>query len=288
MNFYSFHIGDYMTKTRHLSWEEDIAYRRLIDVYYGAEKPLPADKRAVYRLIVAVSSKQKQAVDAVLAEFFELQPDGYHNERCDAELAAHASKRDKAKQSADMRWEKERAAKSHSEGSAEAMRTHSEGNAPITHYPLPNTQKEGGVGYAREISSADLEAKLREAAGWQSEPAPNLAVTGPIEALIESGADLERDVLPVVTAIAPQATSRTSWKYFVKAIARARDERIAAAKIVTHPSAMRPANGQDRKRGNSLLEAAAQLDDEYAQRIRAAEAREGIEPDAHESARDIG
>jgi uncharacterized protein YdaU (DUF1376 family) len=259
MNFYSFHIGDYMTKTRHLSWEEDIAYRRLIDVYYGAEKSLPADKRAVYRLIVAVSPKQKQAVDAVLAEFFELQPDGYHNERCDAELAAHASKRDKARQSADMRWEKERAAKAHSEGTAEAMRTHSEGNAPITHYPLPNTQKEGGVGYAREISSADLEAKLREAAGWQSEPAPNLAVTGPIEALIESGADLERDVLPVVTAIAPQATSRTSWKYFVKAIARARDERIAAAKIVTHPSAMRSTNGSSSK--PSRAEAFAILDD---------------------------
>jgi uncharacterized protein YdaU (DUF1376 family) len=349
MNFYSFHIGDYMTKTRHLSWEEDIAYRRLIDVYYGAEKPLPADKRAVYRLIVAVSSKQKQAVDAVLAEFFELQPDGYHNERCDAELAAHASKRDKAKAAAMLsvqaremnnkelrsgRIQAARAKATHTKEEWQALldasdrkcvkcggpgpiekdhivpiyqggtdgienlqplcrtcnaakgpdstdhrspdwrdlverslsgrsenfeRTLSERSAPITHYPLPNTQKEGGVGYAREIASADLEAKLREAAGWQSEPAPNLAVTGPIEALIESGADLERDVLPVVTAIAPQATSRTSWKYFVKAIARARDERIAAAKIVTHPSAMRPANGSSSK--PSRAEAFAILDD---------------------------
>lgn len=244
MNFYSFHIGDYMTKTRHLSWEEDIAYRRLIDVYYGAEKPLPADKRAVYRLIVAVSPKQKQAVDAVLAEFFELQSDGYHNDRCDAELAAHASKRDKAKQSADLRWQKERASQTQSEGnanaSAEAMRMHSEGNAPITHYPLPSTQKEGGVGNAREISSADLEAKLREAAGWQAEPAPNLAVTGPIEALMEAGADLDRDVLPVVKAIAPQATSRTSWKYFVKAIARARDDRVSASTVVSQPQDRRP------------------------------------------------
>ena len=256
MNFYSFHIGDYASKTRHLSWEEDIAYRRLIDVYYGSEKPLPADKKLVYRLVVAVSSKQKQAVDAVLGEFFELHSDGYHNARCDAELAAHASKRDKAKQSADLRWEKARAPQTQSEGnanaSADAMRTQSEGNAPITHYPLPNTHKDSGVGYARAISSADLEARLREAAGWQSEPGPNLAVTGPIEALIEAGADLDRDVLPVVRAIAPQATSRTSWKYFVKAIARARDDRVSASTVVSPSNPRRPGHAQRPQRKSTV------------------------------------
>ena len=27
MNYYPFHIGDYLSATRHLSWEEDAAYR---------------------------------------------------------------------------------------------------------------------------------------------------------------------------------------------------------------------------------------------------------------------
>ena len=40
MNYYPFHIGDYLSATRHLSWEEDAAYRRLLDTYYTTEKPV--------------------------------------------------------------------------------------------------------------------------------------------------------------------------------------------------------------------------------------------------------
>lgn len=92
-----------------------------------------------------------------------------------------------------------------------------------------------------------LETKLREAAGWQSEPAPMLCVTGCVQALIDQGADLEIDVLPTIKALAPKARGRTSWKYFLNAIAQARDDRIAAAKIVTHPNAIRNANGPSSK-----------------------------------------
>ena len=44
MNFYPFHIGDYASATRHLTWIEDAAYRRLLDVYYVKEGPLPKHK----------------------------------------------------------------------------------------------------------------------------------------------------------------------------------------------------------------------------------------------------
>jgi uncharacterized protein YdaU (DUF1376 family) len=285
MNFYSFHIGDYMTKTRHLSWEEDMAYRRLLDVYYGTEKPLPADKKAVYRLVLAQTAKHRQAVDVVLAEFFALTDDGWRNARCDGEIDAAAEKRDKAAQSARRRWEAERAKQTQSEGNANAMRTHSEGNAPT---PTPNPSISGEVvARARGGDLEALQAVLREAAGWQNEPAPKLHVTGPVAALMAAGADLDLDVIPTVRSTAHQASSRASWNYFLKAIARARDERIAAAKIVTHPNAMRPANGQDRKRGNSILEAGAQLDAILTERIREAEAREGIEPGADQGARDV-
>ena len=82
-------------------------------------------------------------------------------------------------------------------------------------------------------ASADLEAKLREAAGWQNEPAPNLAVTGPIEALIAAGCDLEQDVLPAIRGHAHRVGSRTNWKYFLGPIRQARDDRIAAATDIT-------------------------------------------------------
>ncbi len=91
---------------------------------------------------------------------------------------------------------------------------------------------EDGIGFARD-TSANLEIKLREAAGWQNEPAPNLAITGQIEALIANGCDLNLDVLPVIQALAPQVRSRTNWKYFINAIRQARDDRIAAATDIT-------------------------------------------------------
>jgi len=103
--------------------------------------------------------------------------------------------------------------------------------------PYTETDTDSGRVSARE-PLADLEHRLREAAGWQSEPAPMLSVTGEIQALIENGADLETDVLPVVKALAPKCGNRTSWRYFLSAIARQRDQRIAASTIVSPPSSI--------------------------------------------------
>jgi uncharacterized protein YdaU (DUF1376 family) len=249
MNFYPFHIGDYLTATRHLSWDEDLAYRRLIDLYYTREAPLPLDRKQVYRLVVAADSKQRTAVDAVISEFFTEAEDGFHNARCDEELTALASKRDKAKQSADARWKRNGAQRSHSDGNANAsdphMRTHSEGNATNTNTNT-NTNKDDGIGLARARDPIpDLETKLREAAGWQNEPAPNLAVTGQIEALIANGCDLDLDVLPIIRAFAPRVRSRTNWKYFIGPIQQSRDDRIAASSPVNTeiPNVSRRMNG---------------------------------------------
>ncbi len=86
MNYYPFHVGDYASATRHLSWDEDAAYRRLLDVYYTLERPIPADK--VYRLTVATSKIQREAVATVLGEFFIQTPEGWQHERCDQEIDA--------------------------------------------------------------------------------------------------------------------------------------------------------------------------------------------------------
>lgn len=118
MNYYPFHIGDYASATRHLSWDEDMAYRRLMDAYYTKEEPIPLDRRQAYRLVCATTEEQRQAVDVVLQEFFEETPDGWRNGRCDAELDAFRTKSAKASQSAQARW-----------SNANAMRTQSDRNA---------------------------------------------------------------------------------------------------------------------------------------------------------------
>lgn len=127
------------------------------------------------------------------------------------------------------------------------------GGRPVPQKSEKSPQMEDGgcigeVGTRARDPDANLEHQLREAAGWLNEPAPNLAVTGEIQALISNGADLHADVLPTVRALAPRASSRTSWRYFVKAIARARDNRIEASTIVSPPSSNGVSHASTRKK----------------------------------------
>lgn len=132
MNYYPHHIGDYAKDTGHLTWDEDMAYTRLLRAYYSREGAIPPDQ--AYRLARAATRGQREAVDSVLREFFERREDGWHNKRADAELALAHEKSEKARTSAAKRWQS-------NSSNANAMRTHSEGNAPNNQEPIANNQK---------------------------------------------------------------------------------------------------------------------------------------------------
>jgi len=83
--WYKFHLGDYITHTTHLSDAEDLAYRRLLDLYYMSEKPIPLDTQSVSRKI----RLDLDITESVLGEFFEHTENGYINNRCDAEIAKY-------------------------------------------------------------------------------------------------------------------------------------------------------------------------------------------------------
>lgn len=148
MNYYPFHIGDYLSATRHLSWEEDAAFRRLLDTYYTTEKPLTLDHRAVCRLVLATTDSQREAVRVVLEEFFEQTPEGWINRRADAEIETMREKRAKQRAKANKRWGKPSAEL----GNAADMLRHEEPNAaasktdadamPPTPTPTPTKKKE--------------------------------------------------------------------------------------------------------------------------------------------------
>lgn len=87
MNYFTLHLGDYAEATSHLSLIEDGIYFRLIRKYYAREKPLPADLDKIAEWAVARSRQERQALDKVLSEFFELRDDGYHQQRCDEAIA---------------------------------------------------------------------------------------------------------------------------------------------------------------------------------------------------------
>ena len=97
MNFYPHHIGDYLTATAHLTWLEDAAYRRLLDVYYSREAKIPLDVGQACRLVRAASKDEKQAVETVLKEFFTQTEEGWSHTRCDAEIAKARALAERAK-----------------------------------------------------------------------------------------------------------------------------------------------------------------------------------------------
>jgi uncharacterized protein YdaU (DUF1376 family) len=156
VNYYPFHIGDYVSATRHLSWEEDAAYRRLLDTYYITEKPLPADLRSVCRLVLATTESQREAVRVVLAEFFKATPDGWINTRADEEITAMREKQNKQREKANKRWHKPEAEPGNATASttdAAASKADAVGMPPTpTPTPTPTPKEEkgevvvGGVG----------------------------------------------------------------------------------------------------------------------------------------------
>ena len=94
MHYYQFNIGDYASHTRHLSTIEDIAYRRLLDLYYLHERPLNSGLTSVARQINL--REYESEIKSVLEEFFTLTDDGWINVRADKEIAHYRGKIEQA------------------------------------------------------------------------------------------------------------------------------------------------------------------------------------------------
>jgi uncharacterized protein YdaU (DUF1376 family) len=92
MHYYSFHVSDYIHDTAHLSLYEDLAFRRLLDLYYTSEKPIPNKTHEVSRRIRMV--KQETEVQTVLEEFFlfDKENDCWFHKRCDDTILAYKAK----------------------------------------------------------------------------------------------------------------------------------------------------------------------------------------------------
>ena len=127
LHYYQFNISDYLSHTQHFDEMEDLAYRRMLDLYYLHESPLPEDIQELAKLIRMRT--HSDCIAYVLQECFKLKKDGYHNARADKEIKNYKSKSDKASASAKARWAKTSKKNNKIDDDANAMRTHSEGNA---------------------------------------------------------------------------------------------------------------------------------------------------------------
>ena len=126
MNYYKRHLGDYARDAGHLTALEHGIYTLLIDWYYVNEEPIP-DARA-HRIARAT----REQVEPVLEEFFVSDGAAWRHKRIERELEAYHVKAAKARDSASARWgTSNRSAES---ANANAVRTHTEGNA--SHKPI--------------------------------------------------------------------------------------------------------------------------------------------------------
>ena len=106
INYYEHHLGDYAKDTAHLTMLEDGAYRRLLDRYYSTESGIP--EAQTYRIVRARTREEKQAVDAVLAEFFFLADGLWKNNRAEEEIEKFSSKKPRIEEKKENDKERQR------------------------------------------------------------------------------------------------------------------------------------------------------------------------------------
>ena len=125
MNFYPFHIGDYLSHTSHLTDEEDLAYRRMIDLYYQTEEPFDDTAKLARKVRASF-----ETVGSLLHEFFVYEDGAWHNKRADVEIAKYQAMKDGGRKGALKRWHK-----------PSDSPPNGQGNTPPTH-PLMQTKNQ--------------------------------------------------------------------------------------------------------------------------------------------------
>lgn len=115
-------------------------YRSLIDSYYLNEGGLLADDAKLMRTHSIRTADEQQAYKNVISDFFREDEGYYIHDKCDGVMGKIFDKSQKARESAQKRWEK----------NAKDKRTHSEGSAngmlpinpiPTTHIPKVKNKK---------------------------------------------------------------------------------------------------------------------------------------------------
>jgi uncharacterized protein YdaU (DUF1376 family) len=94
MHYFTHNPKQYALQASHLSNDEDLAYRRLLDMYYHTEMPIPENLPWLVRRIRVA----KEVLEVVLADFFTLQTDGWHHQGVAAEIAEYHAQAEKNRQ----------------------------------------------------------------------------------------------------------------------------------------------------------------------------------------------
>ena len=108
--WYPWYYHDYKAATGHLTIAEHGALTLLLDEYYAQGGPIHAEPKRLMHLLRAHTDVEKEAVRAVLAEFFVMDKGKWRNNRADREIAIRneliEKKRRAAVEGNNKRWNK--------------------------------------------------------------------------------------------------------------------------------------------------------------------------------------
>jgi uncharacterized protein YdaU (DUF1376 family) len=172
VNYYEHHIGDYDKKTSHLTACEDGIYCRMLRRYYDTEAPLISDVVELKRKVRARTKEEKLAVDSVLAEFFFLEADGWHQKNCDEVIDSYRKKepeREAKKTNEELRLQRHREERASLFSQLNAVGQHAPYNTPMKDLRELMTRHCGGA--PAEPATAPATAPATPATATQS-PAP--------------------------------------------------------------------------------------------------------------------
>lgn len=197
MNYYSFHVGDYAVHTRHLSLTEDLAYRRLLDLYYTNEGPITLDVERASKLIGM--RDHVQDVSEILSNFFVKSEDGYRNKRCDEEIAAYRAKAERAKSANKARWSDKPASDPSLKSDASRIPTNNQ--EPITKNQSSSLRSEDAPAKRAVVAkpvdvSEEVWSAFKTVRKAKKAPITDLAILGIRREAVKAGIDLE-DALTV-------------------------------------------------------------------------------------------
>lgn len=95
MHYYQFNIKDYSFVTIRMSLMEDLAFRRMLDLYYESENPLPFELKRIAKLIGMIDYQEE--IRDVLNEFWQETEQGWVNSRANEEIVKYQEKADTAR-----------------------------------------------------------------------------------------------------------------------------------------------------------------------------------------------
>jgi uncharacterized protein YdaU (DUF1376 family) len=156
MHYYPHHIGDYKSATAHLSNEEDLAYRRLLEMYYDIEGNIPLETQWVARRLRVGT----QPLESVLNDFFVRTEEGWKHSRCDLVIREYHEMAEKNRRNGKLggrpksnKSNDKNPVGSQSDASGNPVVTHSKANQePITNNHKPIKERATSVACPPDVS----------------------------------------------------------------------------------------------------------------------------------------